>query len=73
MAEIGSTYLNSQEVKALSADPSADSFPYLAYIVYAKPVLEYCSLYWGIHAKKELLDHSRSLALHLLQACDDHI
>ena len=38
MAEICLTYLNSQQVKAFSADPSLDT--------QETPFLEYCSVYW---------------------------
>jgi len=66
IAEICLTYLNSQQVKALS--PSASGGPY-----YLEPFLRYCSLYWGVHAKRELSDYGRSLVLELLQEYDDHI
>jgi len=59
MAEICLTYLNSQQVKALSTDPSPGT--------QNTPFLEYCSVYWGAHAKKELSDDARSLALELLK------
>ena len=59
MAEICLTYLNSQQVKALSAEPFLDPKD--------APFLEYCSVYWGIHAKRELSDCARSLALKLLK------
>jgi len=59
MAEICLTYLNSQQVKALSTAPSPDT-PGAFF-------LEYCSVYWGVHAKKELSDYGRSLALELLK------
>ena len=59
MAEICLTYLNSQSVKALSTDPSSDTLN--------APFLEYCSVYWGVHAKRELSDYGRSLALELLK------
>ena len=65
MAEICLTYLNSAQVKALSANPSRHTLN--------TPFLEYCSLYWGVHAKRELSAHARSLALHLLQEYDGHI
>jgi len=48
IAEISLTYLNSQQVKALSAVPSAGT--------QNTPFLEYCSAYWGMHAKRELSD-----------------
>ena len=59
IAEICLTYLNSQPVKALSAEPFIDNQD--------APFLEYCSLYWGVHAKRELSDCARSLALNLLK------
>ena len=59
MAEICSTYLNSQQVKALLTAPSPDT--------QSAPFLEYCSVYWGVHAKRELSDCARSLALELLK------
>ena len=59
MAEICLTYLNSQSVKALWTDPSPDT--------QNAPFLEYCSVYWGVHAKKELSGYGRSLALELLK------
>jgi len=59
IAEICLTYLNSQQVKALSTAPSPDT-PGASF-------LEYCSVYWGAHAKKELSDYGRSLALELLK------
>jgi len=66
MAEICLTYLNSEKVKAIPADCSPN--------VPNMPFLKYCSLYWRVHhAKRELSDHTRSLALQLLQECDGHI
>jgi len=65
MAEICLAYLNSEQVGALSGDPSPD--------IRNMPFLEYCSIYWGVHAKRELSDCARSLALELLQEYDDHI
>ena len=59
MAEICLTYLNSKQVRALStADPDNTR---------TTSFLEYCSVYWGVHAKKELSDYGKSLALELLQ------
>ena len=65
MAEICLTYLNSQQVKTLSADPSPG--------IQDTPFPEYCSLHWGIYAEKELSDCARSLALNLFQEYDGHI
>ena len=59
MAEICLTYLNSQQVKTLLTAPSLDT--------QSAPFLEYCSVYWGVHAKRELSDCARSLALELLK------
>ena len=59
IAEICLTYLNFQSVKALSIDPSPDT--------QNAPFLEYCSVYWGVHAKRELSDSARSLAVELLK------
>ena len=57
MAEICLAYLNSKQVKAIGAysSPDASDIPFLGY----------CSVYWGVHAKKELSDCARSLALEL--------
>jgi len=59
IVEICLTYLNSQQVKALSTSryPS----------IWGASFLEYCSVYWGVHAKRELSDYGRSLALELLK------
>jgi len=62
MAEICLTFLNSQQIKALSADPSPDT--------QNTPFLEYCSVYWGAHAKREFLDCVRSPAVELLKEND---
>jgi len=66
MAEICLTYLNSQQLKALSINGYSDIFE-LDY-----PFLKYCSLYWGVHANQDLSDCARSLALQLLQEFDGH-
>jgi len=65
MAEICLTYLNSKEAKALPAHSSA--------VIHDKPFLEYCSIYWGVHAKKELSNHTKLLALELFREYDGHI
>ena len=59
MAEICLTYLNSQQINALSTVHFSD--------IQNTPFLEYCSVYWGVHAKKELSDCGKSLALELLK------
>jgi len=58
MAEICLTYLNSKQVKSLSTADSPDGYPLF---------LEYCSVYWGVHAKRELSDYGKLLALELLK------
>ena len=65
MAEICLTYLSSKQVKALSTYLSPDTR--------AMPFLEYCSVYWGVHAKRELSDCARLLALELLKGNYDQI
>ena len=59
MAEICLTYLNSRQVKALPTARSPDTWN--------APFLEYCSAYWGAHAKRELSECARLLALELLK------
>ena len=58
MAESCLTYPNSQQVIALSTVPSPDtqSAPFL-----------YCSVYWGVHPKRDLPDFARSLSLEVLK------
>jgi len=67
MAEICLTYLNSPLAKAISADP------WVCPGCLGMPFLTYCSVYWGVHAKRELSECSRSLALRLLRGYDGHI
>ena len=52
--------LNFQSVKAHSNAPFRHS-------KLSPPFLEYCSVYWGVHAKRELSEYGRSLALKLLE------
>jgi len=59
MAEICLTYLSSNKVKALSPYSSSNSRE--------TTFLEYCSQHWGVHAKKDLSHHTKSLALKLFQ------
>ena len=58
-------YLNYDEVKGLPANriPNLEDLPFL----------EYSSLFWGSHAKVELTDRARSLALELLNRAGKHI
>ena len=65
MAEICLTYLDSEQVRVLSSDDTRH--------ILEMPFLGYCSLYWGVHAKRELSDYARSLAIRLLQKYDGHI
>jgi len=65
MAEVCLTYMNSERVKALSDG--------LFLNLLDMPFLEYCSLYWGVHAKRELSDDAKLLALELLREYNDHI
>ena len=65
MAETCLAYLNSKQVKALSADPSSH--------ILDTPFLGYCSVYWGVHVKRDFSHQAGSLALELLQDYDDHI
>jgi len=65
MAEICLTYLNSAQVKAISADTSPGALD--------TPFLEYSSIYWGVHAKRKLSDRATSLALQLFQEYRGHV
>ena len=59
MAEICLRFLSSRQAKTLStgASPNPQSTPFLSY----------CSVYWGVHAKQELSDCAKSLAVELLK------
>ena len=65
MAEACLSYLNSQQVQALSTIPSPD--------LQSVPFLKYSSLYWGVHAKRELSDCAKQLALKLFDDCGNHM
>ena len=65
LAETCLTFLNFSEVNNPSLGCSGN-LPYTSF-------LEYSSLYWGIHAKVELSDRVKSLAVELLSRSDDHI
>ena len=65
MTEICLTYLNSDQSKALPAKPQPD--------LSSMPFLKYCSRYWGAHARWELSDHARSLAMGLLDQYGNHV
>ena len=65
IAETCLSYLNSRQVKALSISPS----PNLQDV----PFLKHSSLYWGVHAKRDLSDCAKSLALKLFDDCENDI
>jgi len=65
IAETCLTYLNSQQVKSLSTNPSVGPQDI--------PFIRYSSRYWGTHAKIELSSRARSLALELFDQCDSGI
>jgi len=50
---------------ALSKCPSSD--------LQGTPFLEYSSLYWGVHAKRDLSDCAKQLALKLFNSYNNHI
>ena len=56
------SYLNSHQVKVFSASPPQDT-----------PFLKYSSLYWGVHAKRDLSDCAKLLALKLFDDYNSHI
>ena len=65
IAETCLTYLNFQRFKSLSASDLSDPVQ--------TPFLGYSSIYWGTHAKRELSDCAKSLALKLFDDYDGHI
>ena len=65
IAETCLTYLNSQQVMALSGSRSQST--------QHSPFLQYSSLYWGAHLKKELSDCGEMLALKLFSLCECHV
>ena len=77
MAETCLSYLNSYQVKALSASPSrcvrGRPFPRYSSLYSDTPFLVYSSLYWGIHAKRDLSDCAKRLALKLFGNHNNHI
>ena len=65
IAEVCLTYLNFQSIKDLP--PDIETPPKTA------PFLDYASCYWGVHARKELTGHTKSLALKLLDQFGHHV
>ena len=68
MAETCLSYLNSHQVKALSSN-SSPLDPDLQHA----PFLEYSPIYWGVHAKRDLSDNAKQLALRLFDNYSNHI
>ena len=65
MAETCLSYLNSQQAKAFPASLSPDPQD--------TPFLGYSSVYWGLHAKRDLSDCAKQLALNLFDDYNSHI
>jgi len=65
LSEICLSYLNSEQVKALPTNLSSN--------LHDAPFLEYSSVYWGVHAKRDLSDCTKQLALRLFEGCGHHI
>ena len=65
IAETCLSYLNSQQVKSVSTRASSDRQD--------TRFLEYSSLYWGVHARRDLSDCAKLLALKLFDNYDNHI
>ena len=65
IAETCLTYLNSQQIMALSSSRVRST--------QHSPFLEYSSLYWGVHMKKELTKHGKALTLKLFSHYEYHI
>jgi len=65
LAETCLTYLNSKRVKNLTSHSLPDH--------QSMPFLTYSSRYWGTHARRELSDCARILALELLGQYKDHV
>jgi len=65
MAETCLSYLNSRQIKVLSGRPPRG--------LRGTAFLEYSSLYWGVHAKRDLSDCAKQLALKLFDDYSSHI
>ena len=65
MAETCLSYLNSYQVKTLSASPTPD--------LETTPFLEYSSVYWGVHARRDVSDCVKQLALKLFDDNNNHM
>ena len=65
VAETCLSYLNSHQVKVLSTSSPTK--------LQETPFLKYSSLYWGVHAKRDLSDCAKLLALKLFDDYNGHI
>ena len=65
IAETCLSYLNSRKIRTLSSSPSPD--------LQDTPFLEYSSLCWGMHAKRDLSEYAKLLALKLFNDQSNHI
>jgi len=65
MAEVCLTYLNTPTIQNLPHN----LWEHLGMV----PFLDYASCYWGVHARKALTEHTKSLALQLLDGYDHHV
>jgi len=65
LGQICLTYLNYDQIRGLPAENDSS--------LSGMRFLEYASLHWGRHAKMELSNDTKSLALKLLSRYDDHI
>ena len=84
MAEICLSYLNSDQVKALSGSHFGDTWSISSpedspsewgdtLLCSDAPFLNYSSLYWGRHASRNLSDCAKKLALKLFDDCSNRI
>ena len=65
IAETCLSYLDSQQIRAVSISRH--------FYHRGRPFLEYSSLYWGVHAKRDLSDCAKRLALKLFDDCSNHV
>ena len=65
IGELCLTYLNFQTIRDLSVGSAPD--------LRNTPFLEYCSLHWGTHMQVGFSEHSKKLAIALLNRYDNHI
>ena len=65
MAETCLTYLNFRAIKDISST--------LSTLPWSNPFLKYCSLYWGVHARREPSRSVASLALKFFGQIESHI